>query len=441
MDASNPSDASEPSEASQPSDASDASALSIDVEFVGQAKSSMPPPLPSKPPTRREPPWSPSRPDLAAGSLVGGIYRLSRKLGAGGMGEVWAAEHVRLRKQVAIKVLLPHAQGEPEVVARFEREAILLGRVEGDHAPYLLDFVTDDVYGPALVTELVNGESLADVLDGPVSVEEAVQLGIEVADALTHLHRAGVVHRDLKPSNVILRRGADGVRQATILDLGVSCLVAEKDDAEVADLTGADRVLGTMEYMAPEQIVCCGRVTPGADLYSLGAILFRAITGAPVFGPGLSRLDLVHAKLTMEAPALPTARTDPRAHGFAELVARALARKPEQRYESAEALKAALVAVKALAGVACVSDSVAEPAREPTPESTPADAPAYASESAPENDPESESEPIAAAEPSSGSDVRRSGTRLVERLRGQLPLDVPPELPAPGSVEGPSAAA
>ncbi|HEY1697171.1 MAG TPA: serine/threonine-protein kinase [Polyangiaceae bacterium] len=322
--------------------------MSIDVELVAP---SMPPALPSKPPGRREP-SRPSRPELAAGSLLGGIYRLTRKLGAGGMGEVWAAEHVRLRKTVAIKVLLPHAQTEPEIVARFEREAVLLARVEGDHAPYLLDFLTDDVYGSALVTELVNGESLADVLERPVSVEEALELGIEVAEALACLHRAGVVHRDLKPSNVILRRGADGVRRATILDLGVSCLAAENDDAAIADLTGADRVVGTMEYMAPEQIVCCGRVTPAADLYSLGAMLFRAITGAPVFGPGLDRFDLVHLKLTKEAPALPTARTDPRAHGLAAVVAGALARKPDERVASAESLREALVGVKELDDVA-----------------------------------------------------------------------------------------
>ena len=348
--------------AGEPEDLSDMSPSDLslsdisidDIEYVPQlAPANVDTTLQSRRDPPRSPPSSrtasppPSRPPLAPDRLVGGRYRLVRKVGAGGMGEVWAAEHVRLHMLVAIKILLPRQLGIPEIVARFEREAILLGRLRGDHVPQVLDFFTDDVHGPALVTELVMGESLADVVKTPLSVEQALDLGIELAHAVGHLHRANVVHRDLKPSNVILRPGADGGRRATILDLGVSCLVHGGDGApEAADITAGDVVLGTIEYMAPEQIVSCGLVTPGADLYALGALLFRAMTGAHVFGRGLDKLDLARAKLTREAPALPTSRTDPMARGLATVVRRALERNPTMRYASAEALREDLMALR-----------------------------------------------------------------------------------------------
>ena len=350
--------------AGEPEDFSDMSSSDLsfsdisidDIEYVPQlAPANVDTTLQSRRDPPRSPPSShpasppPSRPPLAPDRLVGGRYRLERKVGAGAMGEVWAAEHVRLRMPVAIKILLPRGLGTPEIVARFEREAILLGRLCGDHVPQVLDFFTDDVYGPALVTELVKGESLADVIKTPLSVEQALELGIELAQAIGHLHRANVVHRDLKPSNVILRRGADGVRRATILDLGVSCLVHGGEGApEVADITVGDMMVGTLEYMAPEQIVRCAEVTPGADLYALGALLFRAMTGAHVFGRGLDKLDLARAKLTQEAPALPTGRTDAVARGLAAVVRRALERNPTMRYASAEALCEELVALRSL---------------------------------------------------------------------------------------------
>jgi serine/threonine protein kinase len=300
-----------------------------------RAPRSSPPPVPS------------SRPALVPGRVVGGRYRLVRKVGAGGMGEVWCAEHLRLRMPVAVKILLGRGRGVPEIVARFEREARLLGRLRGDHVPQVMDFFDDDVLGPVLVTELVDGESLAKVLEKPLTVEQAVELGIDLADALSHLHRANVVHRDLKPSNVILRPGADGARRATILDLGVSRLLDAEDGAlEAADITAGDVVLGTLEYMAPEQIVSCGLVTPGADLYALGALLFRATTGVHVFGRGLDKLDVARAKLTRDAPALRTGRTDAMATGFAAVVGRALERCPSARYASAEALREDLVALR-----------------------------------------------------------------------------------------------
>ncbi|HEX3344428.1 MAG TPA: serine/threonine-protein kinase, partial [Polyangiaceae bacterium] len=278
------------------------SGISIDFDPTpSPSDGSRPTPLP---PTRQ-------RPGLAPGAIVGGHFWLLHRVGSGGMGEVWAAEDTTCGDTVAVKLLLPRALHVPEIVARFERESVLLARLHSDHAPRLLDYVIDPAYGPVLVTELVEGESLALVMKTRLSIELALDLGIEVADGLRDLHGASVVHRDLKPGNVILRPMPDGKRRAVMIDFGVGRLVQEPDDErELADITHGDNVVGTLEYMAPEQIVSCGQVTPGADLYALGVLLFRAVTGSPVFGPGLDPVDLVRAKLTMEAPALPTERED-----------------------------------------------------------------------------------------------------------------------------------
>jgi len=266
------------------------------------------------------------------------------------MGEVWAAEDTTRGLTVAVKLLLQRALHVPEIVARFEREAILLGRLHSDHAPRLLDYIIDPVYGPVLVTELVEGESLALAMKTRLSIEQALDLGIELASGLVDLHEASVVHRDLKPSNVILRPMADGRTRAVMIDFGVGRLVHEPDDGlELADITHGDNVVGTLEYMAPEQIVSCGQVKPAADLYALGALLFRAVTGAPVFGSGLDPVDVVRAKLTVEAPALPTGREDALARGFVKVVARALERNPCARYPSAEELRRDLCDLRELA--------------------------------------------------------------------------------------------
>lgn len=289
--------------------------------------------------------WPPSgRPELVSGCVLGGRYRVDKSVGRGGMGEVWAAEHVTIHTRVAVKVLLGHALCVPETVARFEREAVLLGRMNGDQVPRVFDFLVDPLYGPVLVTEFVEGESLADVLKAPMSVEQALDLGIDLATALAEIHRAGVVHRDLKPGNVILRPRPTGKSQAVVIDLGISRLVRDRtaDIHEQVAVTTGDAVVGTIEYMAPEQIVSCGDVTAAADLYALGALLFRAVTGRAVFGSVPDKLELVRTKLTQDAPRLPTGRRDPVANGLTKVLACALERNPIARYQSAEDLRADL---------------------------------------------------------------------------------------------------
>src|SRR5258708_22628908 len=195
----------------------------------------------------------------APGLLVGGRFRIERPIAKGGMGEVWAGVHTPTGMRVALKMLLPEMSTNPEVVLRFKREAVLLGRVRSDRVARMIDFFSDPRCGAVLVTEFVEGRSLADPeTPALTSVESAVELGIEIAHALHDLHRANIVHRDLKPGNVILQPLEDGKSRAVIVDLGVSRLVSggggENTDA-LTDITKTQIVLGTINYIAPQHIL------------------------------------------------------------------------------------------------------------------------------------------------------------------------------------------
>lgn len=292
--------------------------------------------------------------DLSPGVVLAGRYRVDRKIGAGGMAEVWAGKNITVGTDVAIKKLHIAVKGNAEVVLRFRREAYLLACVRSDHVARLLDFASDETYGHILVTDLIHGDSLHDVLQRRrLGVEEALDLLADLARGVSDLHRAKVVHRDLKPGNVILeaRHTADprstyaGARfRAVIVDFGLGRVL--RDDAghgadDVSAITNVDTALGTLEYMAPEQILNSRGATATADIYSLGAILFRAITGHHMFGD-LSSAQLAHAKLSGSPPpaVFTTGRADRLARGLEAIVNRALARYPEQRYQRAEDLLA-----------------------------------------------------------------------------------------------------
>ena len=257
------------------------------------------------------------------------------------MGEVWAGEHVAVGVRVALKTLLPAAACDPQIVARFRREAHVLGRLRSDRVARVVDFVEDKQAGLVLVMDLVDGEALSAVLEKrSFGVEEAVDLGVDIMAAVCDLHRAKIVHRDLKPENIILEpRGGDGRRRAVIVDFGVSRVqhsVSSVDDS-LTGITSADMAVGTIPLLGPEQILSSRDATGSADLYAVGAILFRAVSGGHVFGE-VDDVDYLKQKLTGPAPPLPLGRVDPVARGIAAIVGRALERRPEERYTSAEVM-------------------------------------------------------------------------------------------------------
>ena len=277
-----------------------------------------------------------SEPELAAGVLVADRFRVERQIASGGFGEVWSAEDVHLHVRVALKVLRRETASNQEVAARFAREAYLLGQIRSSHVVRALDFIQDTDYGPVLAMEFVDGPSLASVLRWKrLSVEDAVSLGIDLATALRDLHAANIVHRDVKPANILLMPLHDGEHRAVFVDLGVSRLLPKEnqgEDERLTAITAIDRGVGTLEYMAPEQIFSSRSVTAEADIYALGAILYRAVAGKGLFND-LRGAELVQSKLNVDPPPLETGRSDRVAVGLEAVVSRALARKVDERYE------------------------------------------------------------------------------------------------------------
>ncbi len=281
--------------------------------------------------------------DLAPGSIVAGRYRVDARVGAGGMGEVWAGEHLAIGMKVAIKTLLPAAAYDREVIARFRREANLLGRIRSDHVARVVDFIEDPTVGLVLVMEYIEGSPLSKVLhQRRLTVEEAIDIGCDVVDALCDLHRAHVIHRDMKPGNIIMEPQASGKARAIIVDFGMGRIESGAgEDLEQTNLTRADMALGTLEYMAPEQILNSRDVTAGSDLYAVGAMLYRAIAGRHIFGDAQDA-ELARGKLMTDAPQLQTGRNDRISQGFVSVVMRAVQRRPQQRYQKAEEMLAEL---------------------------------------------------------------------------------------------------
>ncbi len=274
--------------------------------------------------------------DTAAGeSLVGtvlaGRYRIERLLGSGGMGSVYRAEHVLMRKACAVKVLHREMTQVKEVVARFEREAVAAARIEHPNVATATDFGQLENGSFYLVLEFIEGKSLSQLIADVGALPEARALLItrQIADALAAAHGAGIVHRDLKPDNVMLvtKDGANDF--VKVLDFGIAKISIEEPGPEQQALTRLNTVMGTPEYMAPEQ----ARGEPvdvRADLYTAGIILYEMLAGTSPFRHD-EFVVVLTKKLTEDPPALP----EHVSAGTRELVARLLQRSPDDRPQSA----------------------------------------------------------------------------------------------------------
>jgi serine/threonine protein kinase len=261
---------------------------------------------------------------VSKGAVIAGRYRAERRVGAGGMGEVWEGEHLALGSRVAIKTLLEGGEDNAELVARFRREAKLLGRMRSDHVARVVDFVEDPVVGLVLIMEYVEGRSLASVLEQKtLNIDEGLDLAIDLATALADLHQAKIVHRDIKPGNIIMQPVSVGSARAVLVDFGISRIEGRSEDDSLTGITRADMALGTVEYMAPEQILNSRQVTSASDVYAVGAILYRALSGRHVFGDRRDEA-LARAKLIDEPPSLSVGGSDPIAKELCAVVDRAL---------------------------------------------------------------------------------------------------------------------
>ncbi|HEY8428628.1 MAG TPA: serine/threonine-protein kinase [Sandaracinaceae bacterium] len=273
------------------------------------------------------------------GRVLDGRYRIEGLLGEGGMGAVFVAEHLKLRKKVAVKVIHPEFAGDGDVAERFAREAVAAGQLDHPHVASATDYGTLPEGGAYLVMQYVRGESLRDVLDeqGALGWARACEIGAQIADALAAAHQKGFVHRDLKPDNVMLEPRDDGSRLVKVLDFGIARVASESVAGTSARaLTRVGTVIGTPGYMSPEQAL--GEpVDYRADLYALGLVLHEMVTGRQVFDQ-LELTAIVTRQLTETPPRLSEVVEDV-PEELDVLVEKLLARDKDERPEGASEVR------------------------------------------------------------------------------------------------------
>ncbi len=274
-----------------------------------------------------------------------GPYEVLEPIGAGGMGEVYRARDTRLERMVAVKVLPSHLSASSDVLQRFEREAKTISQLSHPNICALYD-VGREGETEYLVMELLEGETLAErLVRGPLPIDQTLRFGAQIASALEAAHRRGIVHRDLKPSNVMLTKS--GVK---LLDFGLAKALAPAPTMEsltsaptaAKDVTRPGMVLGTVPYMAPEQLQ--GRDTDSrADIFALGAVLHEMATGRKAF-EGASPVSIMSAILTSEPPAVSAIQPSNPA-SLDRLVRTCLAKDPDDRWQTARDVELQLTAI------------------------------------------------------------------------------------------------
>jgi serine/threonine-protein kinase len=310
---------------------------------------------------------------LVAGAVVGANVRLIRPLKRGGMGSVWLAEHLTLRTQVAVKFMSELLAQDSEYVARFSREAMASAQIKSPHVVQVFDHGISSDGTPYIVMELLEGEDLRTRLgrNGAISVEETASIVAQVARGLTKAHAVGIVHRDIKPDNIFLS-DHDGEMFVKLLDFGIAKHAAQESEL---GMTGTGAMVGTPHYMSPEQILSARRVDHRSDLWSLGVVAYRALTGqVPFQGETLGAVCIaiergVFVPASQRRPGLP-ATLDPWFH-------RAFTREVDYRFQSAKEMAEALFGAAKAGGIALAgfhgdtSGVISAPSATPAPGSWP----------------------------------------------------------------------
>jgi len=266
-----------------------------------------------------------------------GPYTLVQKIGEGGMGAVYRAQHALLRRPTAVKILPPERAGEMDL-ARFEREVQMTSLLTSPHTVSVYDFgrTPDGLFYYAM--EYLDGIDLLEIVrrDGPMSPGRVVYVLRQVCEALAEAHGVGLIHRDIKPGNILLCERGGRHDVAKVVDFGLVKSVS----ATGTELTGENTVLGTPDYMSPEALRSPDRIDARSDLYALGATAYYLLTGEAVFGGSVHEVFAAHLR---EQPVPPSQRLGrPIPASLEALVLAALAKDPNRRPESAEALAAAL---------------------------------------------------------------------------------------------------
>jgi tetratricopeptide (TPR) repeat protein/tRNA A-37 threonylcarbamoyl transferase component Bud32 len=235
--------------------------------------------------------------DSLIGTLVAERYQVQALIGSGGWGRVYRVEHVGLKKLMALKLLHSSHIFDREKIQRFKQEAEAVSKLDHPNICRVLDFAEGPEHQPCMIMELLEGQRLDEAIRGKaLPLNEVLRIGVQICAALASAHQKGIVHRDLKPGNIMLVTSgqSDGPPDVKVLDFGLAKIL-ETDVADARSLTETGGVVGTPAYMSPEQ--CCGRKIDGrTDVYSIGCILYEAVTGRKAFA-GNSFLEILNAHL------------------------------------------------------------------------------------------------------------------------------------------------
>ncbi|HVK67766.1 MAG TPA: serine/threonine-protein kinase [Polyangium sp.] len=283
---------------------------------------------------------------LEEGAIIDGKYRIVRLLGRGGMGVVYVAENLRVKRQVAIKVLSRAAtELHGDALMRFEREAQAAGQIGSDHIVEVLDLGTTEQGDRFMVMELLEGETLKErAKRGRISIDKIVELFRQMLDGLEAAHAAGIIHRDLKPDNVFLQKKRAGHDDwVKILDFGISKFSGMSGEAAQHTRTGV--VMGTPFYMSPEQARAASSVDVRSDLYTVAVMLYEMLTGQVPFS-GETFAELMF-KIVFESQPHPKTVSPMLDDEICGIVVKGMNRDPAARFQSADEFRAALVAWEA----------------------------------------------------------------------------------------------
>jgi len=349
-------------------------------------------------------------PEHLIGQILGGAYKIQSRLDEGGMGTVFLAEHVRLKRPVAVKVMSGHLAENEHALARFTREAEIISQMHHPHVVQVLDFDTTEQGQPYLVMELLKGRALDDVLakHSQLVIGPAVRVAVQAASALGAAHAAGIVHRDLKPANIFLVDTGDHLF-VKLLDFGIS----KKSQVETRDrkLTGEFDILGTPEYMSPEQALGkTASVDARADQYALAVILYEMLTGRVPF-TAEDVMSLLQ-RVIRDLPVAPSALRYEIPQELDDIILKALAKDPLDRFDS----------------IIDFSDALEMSASARRTTSSP---PVVRSRSTPANLPSTPRNSLFPTEPATGTrrtswhsrDPAQSIRELIDRIRQELGLD------------------
>ena len=271
-----------------------------------------------------------------------GQYKLKRLLGAGGMGEVYLAEHQLMKRPCAVKVIRPEKAGDPRVLARFEREVKATSKLSHWNSIYIYDYgrTEDGTFYYAM--EYLPGMNLHELVQrsGPLQPARVIHLMRQVCDALEEAHQMGLVHRDIKPANIFAAQRGGRFDVAKLLDFGLAKPLTGADDERSLQLTQEGSITGSPLFLSPEQATGESEPDARSDIYSLGVVMYYLLTGQPPFdGDKAIRVIISHAQ---DKPTPPSEINPLVPADLEAIVLRCLEKKPEDRYQSAEDLAAAL---------------------------------------------------------------------------------------------------